>query len=182
MKKTWMHGDVHWLKDEIMLQKFVPEARISVYGYRSQWMGPDAVQEARISSIADDLLHQIYLDREGVSINTPGVSKQKQLLTSITEKQQAADNLHRTQSRWSSCSKGTFYLHIDLLTSLLTPNRQSRRPSDDQRITLAFSVASPPVCFWEPPSEDQMLKSSPFSLAWLATSSALQSTPISSSH
>jgi len=50
-----------------MLQKVIPKARMSVYGYRSQWYGPDAVQEAYISSITDDLLHYIHLDRQGVS-------------------------------------------------------------------------------------------------------------------
>lgn len=69
MNRTWMSNNVHWLKDEEMLQKVIPEARISVFGYRSQWFGPDAVPEARISSIADDLLHHIKLDRDGVSIS-----------------------------------------------------------------------------------------------------------------
>jgi len=67
MTRTWMTKNIHWLKDENMLQKVIPKARISVYGYRSQWYGPDAVQEAYISSIADDLLHYILLDRQGVS-------------------------------------------------------------------------------------------------------------------
>jgi len=67
MTRTWMTKNIHWLKDENMLQKVIPKARMSVYGYRSQWYGPDAVQEAYISSITDDLLHYIHLDRQGVS-------------------------------------------------------------------------------------------------------------------
>ena len=59
---------VHWLRDDNMLQKTIPNARIMVYGYRSQWIGPDAVQ-MKLSSVADALLHAIHQDREqkGVS-------------------------------------------------------------------------------------------------------------------
>ncbi|KAL3426988.1 hypothetical protein PVAG01_00497 [Phlyctema vagabunda] len=70
MTRTWMSQNVHWLKDESMLQKVVPEARISVFGYRSQWYGPDAVQNS-ISSIANYLLRQIHLERHGKNSKRP---------------------------------------------------------------------------------------------------------------
>ena len=63
MYHTWVSGGVHWLKDDNMLPKVIPNARISVFGYRSQWFGPDAV-EIRLSQIAADLLHAIKLDRK----------------------------------------------------------------------------------------------------------------------
>jgi len=63
MTHTWMSKTgVHWLKDDNMLQKVVPNARILVFGYRSQWVGRDAVQ-TRISAVSDDLLHAIKVDR-----------------------------------------------------------------------------------------------------------------------
>lgn len=62
MTYTWVSKGVHWLRDEPMLQKAVPKARISVFGYRSQWYGRDAV-EIRLSTISRDLLDAIKTDR-----------------------------------------------------------------------------------------------------------------------
>ncbi|KAG9235915.1 hypothetical protein BJ875DRAFT_398164, partial [Amylocarpus encephaloides] len=70
MTHTWMEKGVHWLKDDNMLQKVIPNARISVFGYRSQWFGPDAVQTT-IRAIATDLLHHIQLDRDGKNSKRP---------------------------------------------------------------------------------------------------------------
>lgn len=62
MTHTWMCKGVHWLRDELMLPKAVPKARILVYGYRSQWFGPDAT-EIRLSNIGRDLVEAIKVDR-----------------------------------------------------------------------------------------------------------------------
>ena len=62
MTRTWMLGDVHWLRDSNMLPKAIPYARISVFGYRSQWVGGDAV-ENDLPQIAKDLLRVIKHDR-----------------------------------------------------------------------------------------------------------------------
>lgn len=64
---TWMDKQVHWLEDENMLRRFVPNARIMTFGYRSQWWGQDAVPNARISTVASDLLEAIHQKRQGVS-------------------------------------------------------------------------------------------------------------------
>ena len=72
LTRTWMwQGKVHWLRDDTMLRSVIPKSRISVYGYRSQWFGPDAV-EIRLSAIARDLLEAIKVTRrESVSIQIP---------------------------------------------------------------------------------------------------------------
>ena len=57
-----MLGDMHWLQDPSMLPQAIPHARISVFGYRSQWFGGDAV-EIGIPQIAEDLLRVIKHDR-----------------------------------------------------------------------------------------------------------------------
>ncbi|KAL3478442.1 ankyrin repeat-containing domain protein [Aspergillus californicus] len=62
MTHTWMCKGVHWLRDELMLPKAIPKARILVYGYRSQWLGPDAV-DIRLSNIGRDLVEAIKVDR-----------------------------------------------------------------------------------------------------------------------
>ncbi|KAL4942952.1 hypothetical protein BDV06DRAFT_154049 [Aspergillus oleicola] len=63
MTHTWMCRGVHWLRDESMLPRAIPKARILVYGYRSQWFGPDAV-DIRLSTIGRDLLGAIKVDRQ----------------------------------------------------------------------------------------------------------------------
>ena len=68
MTHTWIWKDektqrrVHWLKDKEMLQKVIPKARITVFGYRSQWFGPDATN-ANLPTISGDLLESIKVDR-----------------------------------------------------------------------------------------------------------------------
>ena len=62
MTYTWVSKGVHWLRDESMLQKTIPKARVSVFGYRSQWYGKDAV-EIRLSTISRDLLDAIKMNR-----------------------------------------------------------------------------------------------------------------------
>jgi len=68
MTRTWMSNNVHWLKDKQMLPSVIPNARISVFGYRSSWFGPTAVQ-IDIKTIAEDLLYHIRLDRGNVSLD-----------------------------------------------------------------------------------------------------------------
>ncbi|KAE8355420.1 ankyrin repeat-containing domain protein [Aspergillus coremiiformis] len=62
MTFTWVSNNVHWLRDRSMLPDAIPTARISVFGYRSQWYGQDAV-EIGLSTISRDLLHMIKTDR-----------------------------------------------------------------------------------------------------------------------
>lgn len=53
--RTWTTGDVNWLKDENMLPGAIPHSRILRFGYESQWLGKDAIQQ-RLSSVAEQLL------------------------------------------------------------------------------------------------------------------------------
>ncbi|KAL4883893.1 ankyrin repeat-containing domain protein [Aspergillus karnatakaensis] len=62
MTYTWISKGVHWLRDNTMLPKAIPQARVLVYGYRSQWYGPDAV-DIRLPVIGHDLLEAIKVDR-----------------------------------------------------------------------------------------------------------------------
>ncbi|KAL1794340.1 hypothetical protein ACET3X_007761 [Alternaria dauci] len=60
---TWKKGKVHWLRDANMLPKKIPNAKISVFQYQSQWFGKGSVDE-RIDNVATKLLHG--LDRSRV--------------------------------------------------------------------------------------------------------------------
>ena len=160
-----MTKNVHWLRDENMLQKVVPDARISVYGYRSQWYGPDAVQEGGISPIANDLLHHIHLDRQGVSVMS--APELDMLLIVLVEKQQATYYLYWPQSRRSSCREGKpSRPYSDVL---LIQHRPSQRPSDDQKTILGSSAALLHVSSSGPHSEVQTLRSLHALLAWRGT-------------
>jgi hypothetical protein len=49
---------VHWLRDSNMLARKVPNARISVFQFQSQWFGKGAVDQ-RLENVADQLLYQL---------------------------------------------------------------------------------------------------------------------------
>ncbi|CAG8955662.1 hypothetical protein HYFRA_00010926 [Hymenoscyphus fraxineus] len=76
MTHTWIHkgpdkkGKWHWLKDDQMLPNVIPNARISVFGYRSQWFGKDAVQ-TDIKAIANELLESIQEERGVRNVKRP---------------------------------------------------------------------------------------------------------------
>ncbi|CAG8980794.1 hypothetical protein HYALB_00003719 [Hymenoscyphus albidus] len=73
---AWIHkgpdkkGKWHWLKDDQMLPNVIPNARISVFGYRSQWFGKDAVQ-TDIKAIANELLESIQEERGVRNVKRP---------------------------------------------------------------------------------------------------------------
>ena len=60
---TWVASNVNWLKDEHMLPHAIPNTRILRFGYESQWLGKDAIQQ-RLPLIADQLLHGLMLARQ----------------------------------------------------------------------------------------------------------------------
>jgi hypothetical protein len=55
---TWVRDKVHWLRDSNMLARKVPNARISVFQFQSQWFGKGAVDQ-RLENVADQLLYQL---------------------------------------------------------------------------------------------------------------------------
>lgn len=61
--RTWTFGDVNWLKDEHMLPRAIPNSRILRFGYESQWLGKDAIQQ-RLSLVADQLLRGLMESRK----------------------------------------------------------------------------------------------------------------------
>ena len=52
---------VHWLKDEDMLPRVVPNARILRYGYNAKWFGEDSVK-SRIKDMAQSFLYSLDND------------------------------------------------------------------------------------------------------------------------
>ncbi|KAF2652571.1 hypothetical protein K491DRAFT_43938 [Lophiostoma macrostomum CBS 122681] len=56
---TWQR-EIHWLRDSNMLARKVPNARISVLEYQSQWFGKGSVDQ-RLENVANQLLY--YLER-----------------------------------------------------------------------------------------------------------------------
>ncbi|KAL4799880.1 ankyrin repeat-containing domain protein [Aspergillus venezuelensis] len=68
MTRTWMCDGVHWLRDEVMLPRAVSKARISVYGYPSQWSGPNAV-DLKLTQVARELLVAIRDDRRELAVS-----------------------------------------------------------------------------------------------------------------
>ena len=60
---TWVAGNVNWLKDGHMLPHAIPNTRILRFGYESQWLGKDAIQQ-RLPLVADQLLHGLMLARQ----------------------------------------------------------------------------------------------------------------------
>ena len=61
--RTWTSGDVNWLRDEHMLPQAIPNARILRFGYESQWLGKDAIQQ-RLSLVADQMLRGLMESRK----------------------------------------------------------------------------------------------------------------------
>ena len=61
--RTWTSGDVNWLKDKHMLPAAIPTCRILRFGYESQWLGKDAIQQ-RLSLVADQLLRNLMESRK----------------------------------------------------------------------------------------------------------------------
>ena len=53
-----MREKVHWLRDSNMLARKVPNARISVLEYQSQWFGKGSVDQ-RLENVADQLLYNL---------------------------------------------------------------------------------------------------------------------------
>ncbi|KAH7378338.1 hypothetical protein BKA66DRAFT_149684, partial [Pyrenochaeta sp. MPI-SDFR-AT-0127] len=86
---TWKHEKVHWLRDPNMLGRKIPNCRISVFQYQSQWFGKGSVNQ-RIESVANQLLYALDRSR-GTDTKTPiifvchclgGIILEKALLTS----------------------------------------------------------------------------------------------------
>ena len=54
----WVANQVNWLKDEHMLPGAIPTSRILQFGYASQWLGKEAIQQ-RLPLVADQLLRSL---------------------------------------------------------------------------------------------------------------------------
>ncbi|KAH7115871.1 ankyrin repeat-containing domain protein [Dendryphion nanum] len=66
---TWKRDKVHWLQDSTMLARKVPNARISVFEYQSQWFGKGSVNQT-LENVADQLLVSLERTR-GTECKTP---------------------------------------------------------------------------------------------------------------
>ncbi|KAJ4374896.1 hypothetical protein N0V83_001974 [Neocucurbitaria cava] len=86
---TWKHEKVDWLRDPNMLPRKIPNCRISVFQYQSQWFGRGSVNQ-RIENVANQLLYALDRSR-GSETKTPiifvchclgGIILEKALLTS----------------------------------------------------------------------------------------------------
>ena len=71
---TWMfriatHVALNWLRDEKMLPQAVPQARIMRFGYESQWLGREAIQQ-RLPLVVDQLLRSLMGCRKVHRIST----------------------------------------------------------------------------------------------------------------
>ncbi|CAO2653999.1 Nn.00g107320.m01.CDS01 [Neocucurbitaria sp. VM-36] len=86
---TWKHEKVDWLRDPNMLARKIPNCRISVFQYQSQWFGRGSVNQ-RIENVANQLLYALDRSR-GSETKTPiifvchclgGIILEKALLTS----------------------------------------------------------------------------------------------------
>ncbi|KAF2019802.1 hypothetical protein BU24DRAFT_127423 [Aaosphaeria arxii CBS 175.79] len=64
---TWVRDKVHWLRDSTMLGRKIPNARISVFQYQSQWFGKGSVDQ-QLDNVVDQLLYQLKRTR-GVCLN-----------------------------------------------------------------------------------------------------------------
>ncbi|OAL51772.1 hypothetical protein IQ07DRAFT_472429, partial [Pyrenochaeta sp. DS3sAY3a] len=80
---------VHWLRDPNMLARKIPNCRISIFSYQSQWFGRGSVNQ-RIDNVANQLLYALDRTR-GSETKTPiifvchclgGIILEKALLTS----------------------------------------------------------------------------------------------------
>jgi hypothetical protein len=61
-KKTWKTQGVNWLKDAHMLPNIVPESRIMLFEYESEYQGESAIAQ-RLSLIAERLLLELDASR-----------------------------------------------------------------------------------------------------------------------
>jgi hypothetical protein len=62
---TWTHRtkDVNWLIDERMLRHDVPNAHVMIYGYESQWKGPETLNTT-VTHIAESFVDRLITQRE----------------------------------------------------------------------------------------------------------------------
>jgi hypothetical protein len=62
---TWTHRakDVNWLIDERMLRHDVPNAHVMIYGYESQWKGPETLTTT-VSHIAERFVDRLITQRD----------------------------------------------------------------------------------------------------------------------
>jgi hypothetical protein len=67
--RTWTRDGVNWLRDENMLPQAVPQARIMRFGYESQWLGREAIQQ-RLPVVADQLLRSLTGSRKVQRVST----------------------------------------------------------------------------------------------------------------
>ena len=61
--RTWTRDGVNWLRDKEMLPQTIPQARIMRFGYESQWLGREAIQQ-RLPLVADQLLRSLTSSRK----------------------------------------------------------------------------------------------------------------------
>ena len=62
---TWIskRKGVNWLKDPNMLPEAAPQARIMRFGWESQWIGKDFIDQ-RCSTVAEQLLEDLRIVRK----------------------------------------------------------------------------------------------------------------------
>jgi hypothetical protein len=61
--KTWVINGANWLKDAEMLPSAVPASRIMRFGYASQWLGNEAIQQ-RLPLVAEQLVRNLISMRK----------------------------------------------------------------------------------------------------------------------
>ncbi|OBT55313.1 hypothetical protein VE04_04045 [Pseudogymnoascus sp. 24MN13] len=61
--RTWVSNQVNWLCDSRMLPAAIPTARILTFGYASEWLGKESINQ-RLPLVAEQLLRSITNIRE----------------------------------------------------------------------------------------------------------------------
>jgi hypothetical protein len=84
------------IEDKSMLQAEVPNSRIMIFQYASQWWGEGAVSQ-RLEQVADNLV-QALKNKRKVSLSVSSLCQQTRLITSAGMSQ-ASYHLHRPLSR-----------------------------------------------------------------------------------
>lgn len=98
---TWKSKNkVDWLRDVNMLSRSVPNARIMVFEYESQWFGKGSIDQ-KLSSVADQLVLALF--------HTRSVCSQKRNLQPIMQLYMGIPNLNtiREGQRGQSCLYAT---------------------------------------------------------------------------
>ena len=67
--RTWVSNKINWLHNEHMLPAAIPNSRIFAFGYASEWLGKEAINQ-RLPLVAEQLLRSLMSLRKACHVDS----------------------------------------------------------------------------------------------------------------